>query len=159
MLRGLFLVTLALAGCGARTGLGALSLSDAAFDASDADLDADAATDAGPDAGTDAAPDAAKLLGCPLSEPEGGTTCDLPSPTSQCVYVATLAPVHDGLVGWCCNFGGWVQCATVSEMSESCTQINCTTNVPVACIVGGGSQCCVCSSPNGPVDQCGPCPE
>jgi hypothetical protein len=154
MSRAILVVSLALAGCGARTGLGELSLADASFDASDADLDADAATDAH----TDAAPDAAKLLGCPLSEPEGGTTCNLPSPTSQCAYVATLSPVPNGLVAWCCNFGGWVQCATVSEMSESCTQINCTPTVPVACIVAGGSQCCVCSSPSGPVDQCGPCP-
>lgn len=151
----LLFLSLALVACGARTGL--LLETEASDGGNDGPSDAPAET--GPDAPHDAppidAPEDAPLRTCPLTAPETGTTC--PSSSTQCAYVATLTPEHNGLTAWRRPFGGWMPCATVSEMSESCTQIVCYPGIPVECIVAGGKECCTCDSPSGNVSVCGPC--
>jgi hypothetical protein len=148
----LLFLSLALVACGARTGL--LLETEALDGGNDGPSDAPVDVETRPDAPHDAPADA-PLRTCPLTAPEAGTAC--PSSSTQCAYVATLAPEPNGLAAWCCPFGSWMYCATASEMSESCTRIVCFPGIPVECIVGGGKECCTCDAPGGSVSVCGPC--
>jgi hypothetical protein len=138
------LLIVALAACGARTGLEEeLTQADAEADAiTDAKMEGDAPTDA-------------RTFACPLIAPMGGS-CPESLGTTLCAYSTVGPQENPSLVEWACLGGGWVNCTGSSNASFTCGQIVCSATTAVECIVDG-KECCVCNTPTGTVSQCSPC--
>jgi hypothetical protein len=151
-------LALVVGACGARTGLGVeLTEGGELAEAGDAQSEGDALFEA--EVGVDQSnlPDVAPLGLCPLSPPSPTDTCPTSTKNTPilCGYVPT--PEHIGINVWECASGlGWFPGRTPATRKETCSQIVCTANVTAECVIGGGSQCCVCSA-DGRVVQCGPC--
>ena len=147
-----------LGACGARTGLGGeLTEGGEQAEAGDAQSEGDALFEAEVGVDGNNLPDVAPLGLCPLSPPSPTDMC----PTSTmntpilCAYARTLGTFLQ--VVWECTAGsGWFNGTTPATKMHTCSQIVCTLGVTAECVVGGGSQCCVCSADMSG-DQCGPC--
>jgi hypothetical protein len=144
MRRGtLAIVSLALAGCGARTALDEPLPDSGAGHEGDAAPEADAPSEAGPHL-------------CPLTPPAASSACEASTMAIQCAYLSN-PPGDAGIEAWACLAGTWVYSTTCGyQRFRSCSDIVCSPPTYVECIIGDGEQCCTCGSDQ-MVDQCGPC--